>query len=118
MGSDYEATVLDDGRTYARHRRTGQIAGVVDWRWRSAQPGDVWTPKRGKSDKTINTYTVYGRSADMICTEVVVLQHHAADKAVMIRDASGARKVIKSRSLRQHWNPSVTRELGKEVKNG
>lgn len=120
VDSQHIGCTLNDGRVYARDIATGQIHGLVDWRWRSAQPRDVWQPKPRKAGKLVNYYNALGRQCIMDeCNAVTVEQHHAADKSVVIRTAAGHRTIMKWKSLKQHWSPSVVRTLlEEEIKNG
>ena len=120
VDSQHIGSVLGDGRTYARDIATGHLHGLVDWRWRSAQPGDTWQPKARKAGKVVNYYNALGRHCTMDhCGPVTIEQHHAADKSAVVRTAAGHRTIMKWKSLKQHWNPAVVRTLlEEEVRKG
>lgn len=84
----------------------------ADWRWRSAQPHDVWVPKRGKHGKTVAYTDVMGRKRTMECGPMVISQHHSGDKSarVLVGEA-GTPMMVRWRSLKTHWKPVTERKM-------
>ena len=84
----------------------------ADWKWRSAQPHDVWTPKRGKDGKQVAYTDAMGRKRTMECGPVVISQHHSGDKSARVLvGETGIPMMIKWRSLKAHWKPITERQL-------
>lgn len=92
---------------------TRAIVAEADWKWRSAQPDDIWVPKRGRVGKVVYVTTPMGGQIEMHCNQLVIDQHHVADKSVVVRleDFSGPRRVMKWASLKKNWKPLIVREL-------
>jgi len=100
-------TVLDDGRKYVRE--SGLLI-PYDWRWKSAQPGDEWLPKRTRVRKLVSLPHPISGIRQMTCEAVVVDQHHNADHAVIVRNLeNGHRSLIRWTDLRKYWKPVTVR---------
>jgi hypothetical protein len=99
-------TVLDDGRKYVRE--SGLLI-PYDWRWKSAQSGDKWVPKRGKAGKLVSLPHPISGIRRIPCQSITIDQHHNADRAVVVRSAEGGRTLIRWAELRRHWKPVVVR---------
>lgn len=99
--------VREDGRKYIRE--SGLLI-PLDWRWKSAQPGDVWIPKRGRTDQLVSLPHPISGVRRIPCREVVIDQHHNADHAVVVKNlADGQRHLIRWRELRKYWKPQMQR---------
>lgn len=83
----------------------------ADWKWRSAQPLDEWHPKPRKAGKEVQYTDAMGRPRTVHCAPLVIMQHHNADKAAMVRDSGGQIRLIKWASLKRHWLPVTERKL-------
>ena len=99
-------TVLDDGRKYVRE---GGLLIPYDWRWKSAQSGDEWVPKRGKAGTLVSLPHPISGIRRTPCHAVRIDQHHNADRAVVVRSAEGVRTLIRWTELRRYWKPVVVR---------
>jgi hypothetical protein len=99
--------VLDDGRKYIRE--SGLLI-PYDWRWKSAQSGDMWIPKRGRAGKLVSLPHPISGIRRMTCEDVVIDQHHNADHAVIVKNReNGHRMLIRWTDLRKYWKPQTQR---------
>jgi hypothetical protein len=108
MAAKYSTIYLDDGRRYVREG--DEIIAPLDWRWRSAQPGDVWVPKRGRAGKAVTLRGPF-RSNEIVVGAITIEQVHNADRAVMARSAEGVRHFIKWSELRRNWRAASVRPV-------
>lgn len=87
----------------------------ADWKWKTAQPGDIWEPKPRKAGKEIDYRDAMGRARSMSCDYLTIMQHHNADKAAMVRDSGGRIRMIKWASLKRYWRPTTERQLPRKA---
>ena len=83
----------------------------ADWRWRGAQPGDLWEPKRGKAGTQVRVRNAMGTTKEVLCDPLIVHQHHAADRAVLCQTEDGRWRSVRWTDFRKYWKPTVERDL-------
>ena len=108
MAAEYSTVYLEDGRRYVR--KGDEIVAPLDWRWRSAQPGDAWIPKRGRAGKTVSLRGPL-RTSEAVVGAITIEQVHNADRAVIARSAEGVRHFIRWTDLRKNWRAEVVRSV-------
>lgn len=103
-------TVRRDGTLYVRDHG---FLELPDWKWRSAQPGDVWVPKRNREGRIITVAGAIG-SKEYRCEPLIIQQVHNADRAVLCKDECDRLRSVKWTSLRRYWKPVTVREIPSE----
>lgn len=82
----------------------------ADWKWKSAQPGDMWVPKRKWEGVLLRVPSAMG-SKEYRCEPLIVKQSHNADKAMLCVDECDRLRSVKWTALRKYWKPVTVREF-------
>ena len=102
--------VTREGSTYIRE---GDFLERLDWKWRSAQPGDVWVPKKKWEGRKVMVPGAW-KSHEFYCDPLTIKQIHTADKAMLCVDECERLRSVKWSALRKYWKPAVVRCLASE----
>jgi hypothetical protein len=90
--------------------RDGDFLERLDWKWRSAQPGDVWIPKKKWEGTLIRVPSAMGFK-EFRCDPLTIKQVHNADKAALCVDECERVRSVKLAALRKYWKPATVRCL-------
>ena len=99
--------ITKEGKQFIRDTHNGWLI-AVDWEWKSARPGDTWTPKPKFAGRELSITGALGIK-EFRCESLTIVQVHHADKAVLAKDECDRLRSIKVRALKRHWKPDTVR---------